>query len=142
MTNAENELRLEQIIADYLAAEDAGSSLDREGLMAAHADIAGELQSFFREHDRIGRLAAPFRVAAAPAVPDTIDALTVDVPPRPGGSPSSNGTHGGAANGNGVGETKHDRRNRFGYFGDHELIGRNCPGDSTPTSPATWRSSV
>ena len=119
MTNTENELRLEQVIAAFLAAEDAGSSIDREGLMATHSDIADELQRFFRGHDRIGRLAAPFRAAAAPAVLDTTDALTVDLSPRP---PSANGSHPVAANGNGLVEPENDRRARVRYFGDYELI--------------------
>ena len=125
MTNTENELRLEQVIADFLAAEDAGSPIDREGFMAAHSDIPDDPQRFFREHDRIGRLAAPFRIAAALAVLDSIDALTVDLSPRP---PCPNGTHAVAANGNGLAEPDHDRRARVRYFGDYELIEKLVQG--------------
>ena len=45
--------RLNEIIAEYLEAVEANSAPDREKLLAAHPDLADELQSFFTEHDRM-----------------------------------------------------------------------------------------
>ena len=64
MTEHDREQRLEQVIADYLVAEDAGTPQDFEELVAAHHDLADDLRTFFREYHRIGRLSAPLRDAA------------------------------------------------------------------------------
>jgi tetratricopeptide (TPR) repeat protein/tRNA A-37 threonylcarbamoyl transferase component Bud32 len=64
MTDADREQRLEQLIADYLVAQDAGISTDRAALVAANPQLDADLRSFFREHDRLARLAAPLRAAA------------------------------------------------------------------------------
>jgi WD40 repeat protein/tRNA A-37 threonylcarbamoyl transferase component Bud32 len=56
--------RVNEIIAEYLQAADAGRAPDRAELLARHADIADELRSFFADHDRAGRLAAPPTLAA------------------------------------------------------------------------------
>jgi hypothetical protein len=46
MTDADREHRSEQVIADYLAAEDAGAPLDRAVLIAADANLADDLRVF------------------------------------------------------------------------------------------------
>jgi tRNA A-37 threonylcarbamoyl transferase component Bud32 len=66
MADEDREQRLDQVIADYLAAQDAGIAPAREALLAAHPDLAEDLRSFFREHDRLGRLAAPLRAGVEP----------------------------------------------------------------------------
>ena len=68
------EARLEQIIADYLRALDAGTAPDREGLFQRHADLAEGLRDFFVDHDMAVRLAMPpaaqtEAVTLAPASP-------------------------------------------------------------------------
>src|SRR4051794_8022457 len=91
MIDTHRERRLEQVIADYLAAEDAGAAPDRAELRAAHPELAEDLRAFFREHDRIGRLASPFRAAQAgpeeslplPAEEPTAGLATRPSEPRP-----------------------------------------------------------
>jgi len=58
-----NEL-LNQIIAEYLAAAEAGEGLDRQELLDRHPDLAGELKSFFADHDKMKELAKPAELVA------------------------------------------------------------------------------
>ena len=53
----DRQARLERVLADYLHSVEKGQPLDRSALIAAHPDLADDLQSFFRNHDSIGRLA-------------------------------------------------------------------------------------
>ncbi len=55
------EERLNQIIAEYLEAEQSGHSTDRQTLIGQHSDLADELQAFFDDHDRMHALAEPLR---------------------------------------------------------------------------------
>ena len=65
--NPDRQARLERVLADYLHSVEKGQPLDRSALIAAHPDLADDLQSFFRNHDSIGRLAVPLNAAAAEA---------------------------------------------------------------------------
>jgi hypothetical protein len=53
--------RLDEAVAEYLAAVESGSSLDRDELLARYGDIAEELSGFFTDHDRVTGLAQPLR---------------------------------------------------------------------------------
>ena len=59
--------KLERVLADYLHSVEQRQPLDRSALIAAHPDLANDLQSFFHNHDSIGRLAVPLNAAAAEA---------------------------------------------------------------------------
>ncbi len=85
---------LDGLIAAYLDAVDAGQSPDRQDLLAKHPRHAVALCSFFADHDRMNRAAAPLRLAATS---DSADATDGD--------------------GNGDGGLP-----RVRYFGDYELL--------------------
>src|SRR5262249_23792136 len=57
-----------EVIADYLAACEAGAPPDRDELLSKHADIAESLRAFLTDHDRIRR-AVPLPRSAGAAVP-------------------------------------------------------------------------
>src|SRR5436190_12729631 len=61
--SSDRQARLERVLADYLHSVESGQPLDRSALLAAHPDLDDELQSFFRNNDSIGRLAAPLKAA-------------------------------------------------------------------------------
>src|SRR5262245_28886020 len=50
---------LEQVLADYLRAVEAGQGPDREDILARHPSLAQELREFFANHDRVARLVEP-----------------------------------------------------------------------------------
>jgi len=59
----DREHRVDEAIAAFLEAEDHGGAPDRRAFLAGHPDLVAELQAFFDDHDRVGRLAGPARVA-------------------------------------------------------------------------------
>jgi hypothetical protein len=59
--------RVDEIIAAYLEAVDAGRTPDRQELLARHPDLAPDLEVFFADHDRVDQLAQPLRLPAPPA---------------------------------------------------------------------------
>jgi len=61
---SDRERRLEEIIAVFLIAEDQGQPLALEAILVQHPDLVDELRAFFKEHRRIGSLAAPLRAVA------------------------------------------------------------------------------
>jgi eukaryotic-like serine/threonine-protein kinase len=98
-SSTEREQRLERVLADYLHAVEAGTPPDRAELLARHADMAADLNSFFQNRDAIDRIAQPIKQQLPE--PETIG------PP-------------GAAT-SGVGATVR-------YFGDYELVAEIARG--------------
>lgn len=102
--------RLEQAIAAYLEAVDAGHPPDQETFLREHPDLAEELKEFFRGQAEIEQLAdpAPLDAAESPAYLETTRLLreSSDEP-----------------------ETKgRPRRSKVGYFGDYELLAEIARG--------------
>ncbi len=53
--------RLAEVIAAYFQAVEAGETPDREAILKAHPDLAGELAGFFADEDQFDRMLSPFR---------------------------------------------------------------------------------
>ncbi|MHC4406797.1 MAG: serine/threonine-protein kinase, partial [Planctomycetota bacterium] len=57
--------KLDEIIAEYIFAEEAGESVSREELLEQHPDLSDELKEFFADRDRFKRLASPLSPEAS-----------------------------------------------------------------------------
>jgi hypothetical protein len=57
---------LDAVIADYLQQVEAGKVPDREALLAAHPELAGQLRAFFTDYDRLDRQAPRLRLSNDP----------------------------------------------------------------------------
>jgi len=94
-TSDEREQRVDEAIAEYLAACEAGNPPARAAFLASHPDIAESLQGFLADHDRIRQAAPPARNPAE----------TATVPPGSAAPPAAVAP---------LGSIK--------YFGDYELL--------------------
>jgi hypothetical protein len=94
---SERERRLEEVLAAYLRAVEAGATPDRDELLARHPDLAGELREFFANQDAMRQLAEPLRAAVRGGSGEA-DTLSAGGPPAP--APGI----------------------RVRYFGDYELL--------------------
>lgn len=60
----DQESRLEQVLADYLHAAEAGKPLDQQALLERHPDLVDELKSFFANRGALEHLVEPLKGAA------------------------------------------------------------------------------
>ena len=98
----ERDQRLNEVLAAYLEAVEAGQHPDQPEWLARYPDLATDLADFFANQERLDQLAAPLRAAAPVEAP-----LTREDPTLP---PSQS-----AVDGPPVGT-------RVRYFGDYELL--------------------
>jgi serine/threonine-protein kinase len=57
-TSDDRDQRVDEAIAEYLAACEAGTPPERAAFLAKHADLAASLEAFLADHDRIRQAAA------------------------------------------------------------------------------------
>jgi Protein tyrosine and serine/threonine kinase len=62
--------RLEQVLADFLQAEERGERPDRSELLRKHPELEARLREFFHDRDRFDRLAPTAAHRAAPPQPE------------------------------------------------------------------------
>src|ERR1700722_9759962 len=72
------EQRLEEILASYLQAVDAGHAPDRDELLARHPDLAGELSIFLSNQGHVQAHAVPYQgVTLPPSTTEPAPGMTV-----------------------------------------------------------------
>jgi eukaryotic-like serine/threonine-protein kinase len=105
----DREERLNQVIADYLDAQESGQPADRAAFLKQYPDLAAELAVFFANQDHIAKLTAPLRDVS---LPDSAEGADRALIPFPGSHPNERER----PDLHGVGESC------IRYFGDYELI--------------------
>ncbi|MBC8875522.1 MAG: serine/threonine protein kinase [Planctomycetes bacterium] len=106
------EQRVNELIAAYLEAVDAGEAPEPKEFIAAHSDIASELESFFANRDEFDRMAEPLQ-PVGPATPDAQhDDVTLPPASEPTEAPTLAPTETADA---AIGAMVR-------YFGDYELV--------------------
>ena len=99
--------RLDEVIAAYLRAEEAGERPDREQWLLRHANLADSLRAFFADRQRFEQAAAPLKDALAEednSADQSPDGLLNDGSESPNGLP------------------------RIRYFGDYEILAEIARG--------------
>ena len=106
------EQRVNEVIAAYLEAVDAGETPDPKEFTAAHDDIAAELESFFANRDEFERMAEPLQPGGSEAPMPQPDDPTLPPTDEPTEAPTLGPTEtAGVAIGT-----------MLRYFGDYELL--------------------
>ncbi len=98
-TPSDLEQRLEEVLATYLQAVEAGQAPDRREILARHPDLADELASFFANREEFANLARP---VANPVALPAAEGATLGADGSANGVPS-------------IGES-------LRYFGDYEIL--------------------
>jgi WD40 repeat protein len=67
--NTGRDSRLDEVIAAYLEAVEAGRTPDRGAWLAQHPDLADDLRAFLANHDRMAQVGAPLRALVQVEIP-------------------------------------------------------------------------
>lgn len=67
------DVKLEQVLAEYLRSPERGENPDRQAFIDAHPDLAVELRSFFHNQDALQKMAAPLRAGVLDATLPGLD---------------------------------------------------------------------
>jgi tetratricopeptide (TPR) repeat protein len=97
------ERRLDEVLAEYLKALDAGRAPDRAALLARHPELAADLREFFAEQERLDRWTEPLRPVAFAARLERFAAAD-------------------ASGDGGAGPQDDTRLGAVGAFGDYDLL--------------------
>jgi serine/threonine protein kinase len=108
--------RLEHVIGEYLDAIQSGRPFDRDGWLAAHADLGDELRAFLADYDEFQNLAAPLRDVAVAAAGAASTASHECAGISAGCAQSAERTSEGGGSSAPLAGT------RVRYFGDYELL--------------------
>ncbi|MFO0889027.1 MAG: protein kinase [Isosphaeraceae bacterium] len=115
--------RFDALVAAFLDAAQAGRTPDRAALLAAHPDLASQLESFFADYDRLRPLAEPLREIAAPGSDDPTLAQGGDeAMPDPRDRAPVPGTRTDSYDPAAPPRDGPPRGTRVRYFGDYELL--------------------
>src|SRR5438874_1811560 len=84
-----HEQTLDEVLARYLKARDAGQEPDRRDLAARYPELADELEQYFAEHDKMEQWAEPLRSVSesariAPSLTDLDEEVTASPAAGPG----------------------------------------------------------
>ncbi|MFI5454722.1 MAG: protein kinase [Isosphaerales bacterium] len=122
------EQRVNEVMAAYVQAAEAGQAPDRKELVTRHPDLAAELESFLADYDRVNRLAEPLREVARAAQAEDIGGV------GPLGSLAEQITAGAVASDSDPTQPLNGLSHppaagaRIRYFGDYELTGEIARG--------------